>query len=278
MPSLNHAAPAFRLTSTSGTAVSLADLRGQRVLLFFYPRDNTPGCTQEACDFRDNIGRLTAAGALVFGVSGDSIASHERFREKYKLPYHLLSDPGNEVAAKYGAYGEKTLYGRKVVGIIRSTFLIDEEGVLRAIWSPVKIKGHVAEILREISSSAESGEDAVRSAAARAKRRAPAKKTSKKASKKTSKKKRKKTAKKATRRTVKKAAKKTTKKKKAATKKASRKTARTATQKPAAKKKAVKKRPAKSRASTTKKAKKKAAKKSSTRKQTATRKKAKRRR
>jgi peroxiredoxin Q/BCP len=139
-------APDFELESTDGT-VSLAGLRGSRVVLYFYPKDDTPGCTREACAFRDSMKRLEGHGAVVLGISKDSIDSHGRFRDKYDLPFTLASDPGNEVATKYGAFGPKTSYGRQVMGTIRSTFLIDPEGRIERIWSPVKVDGHADQVL-----------------------------------------------------------------------------------------------------------------------------------
>lgn len=143
-------APDFALPSSSGGVVELKKLRGKKVVLYFYPKDATPGCTQEACDFRDHSARLEQAGAVVLGVSKDSLTSHERFREQHALPFALLSDPDNKVAAAYGAYGEKTMYGRKVLGTIRSTFIIDEGGRIAAKWSPVRVKGHVEKVLQAL--------------------------------------------------------------------------------------------------------------------------------
>jgi peroxiredoxin Q/BCP len=140
-------APDFELPTTAGAETALKDLRGRKVVLYFYPKDQTPGCTTEACDFRDNSSRIRLAGAEVLGVSKDSLGSHERFREKYGLPFDLLSDPDNAVATAYGAFGEKTMYGKKVMGTIRSTFLIDENGVIEAVWSPVRVKGHAEQVL-----------------------------------------------------------------------------------------------------------------------------------
>ncbi len=144
-------APLFSLPSTDGAEVSLKALRGQKVVLYFYPRDNTPGCTQEACDFRDQTARLSALGAVVLGVSKDSLSSHAKFRDKYKLPFTLLSDSDNQVAKTYGAYGQKMMYGKPVVGTIRSTFVIDEHGKVLARWSPVRVAGHVDDVLAVLS-------------------------------------------------------------------------------------------------------------------------------
>ena len=139
-------APDFELESTDGP-VSLSGLRGSRVVLYFYPKDDTPGCTREACGFRDNMSRLQGHGATILGVSRDSVASHNRFREKYGLPFALASDPENAVAKSYGAFGKKMMFGKEVTGTIRSTFLIDPEGRIERVWSPVKVDGHVDQIL-----------------------------------------------------------------------------------------------------------------------------------
>ncbi|HEX4381573.1 MAG TPA: peroxiredoxin [Myxococcales bacterium] len=147
-------APDFKLPSTEGRTVSLKELKGKKVVLYFYPKDDTPGCTREACDFRDNLARVKSQGALVYGVSKDTIASHDKFREKYELPYPLLSDEGNETAKEYEAFGEKTLYGRKSMGTIRSTYLIGEDGKIAAVWSPVKVDGHVDKVLAALKGEA----------------------------------------------------------------------------------------------------------------------------
>jgi peroxiredoxin Q/BCP len=151
MVKVGDKAPELTLPSSSGGTVSLAKLRGKKVVLYFYPRDDTPGCTREACDFRDNLGRVKSAGAEVFGVSKDSLASHERFRGKYELPFELLSDADNVAARAWGAYGTKVMYGKKVLGTIRSTFLIDEQGKVAAVWSPVKVDGHVDQVLAALA-------------------------------------------------------------------------------------------------------------------------------
>jgi peroxiredoxin Q/BCP len=164
-------APSFTLPSTSGGTVSLAGLAGRKVVLYFYPRDDTPGCTAEACDFRDLHPRLVGSGAVVLGVSSDALRSHDKFRAKHSLPFDLLSDEDNAVAKKYGAYGEKSLYGRKFLGTIRSTFVIDERGRIAAAWSPVKVKGHAEAVLAALAGA----EDAPKPArAAKVAKKSPA--------------------------------------------------------------------------------------------------------
>ena len=143
-------APAFNLPGDDGKKHRLSDYLGQKVVLYFYPRDNTPGCTTEACDFRDNMNRLKQKGTVVFGVSKDSIASHEKFIAKHDLNFVLLSDEDTKVHEKYGAWGEKSMYGKKFMGCIRSTFLIDEKGKLVKAWNKVKVKGHVEDVLETI--------------------------------------------------------------------------------------------------------------------------------
>ncbi len=155
MLEVGRPAPPFSLPSTSGRSVSLGDLRGRKTVLYFYPKDDTPGCTREACDFRDNLARVRSAGAEVFGVSKDGGASHAKFKKKYSLPFELLTDEGNAVAKAYGAYGKKVLYGKETVGTIRSTFLIDEKGRVAKIWSPVKVDGHVDRVLEALAGNDE---------------------------------------------------------------------------------------------------------------------------
>lgn len=140
-------APAFSLAGNDGKTHKLADHKGKRVVLYFYPRDMTPGCTTEACDFRDNLGRIAKAGAVVYGVSKDSLGSHDKFRDKHELNFTLLSDPDLRVHKAYGAWGEKTMYGKKTEGVIRSTFLIDDKGKLAKVWRHVKATGHVGKVL-----------------------------------------------------------------------------------------------------------------------------------
>lgn len=148
-------APDFSLLDDEGNTVRLSDLRGHRVVLFMYPKDNTPGCTMEACSFRDNFARIQATGAKVFGLSPDSMASHAKFRRRHGLPYPLLVDEGAEVAKAYGAWIEKNMFGRKFWGIERSTFIIDEEGILRKVFRKVRVKGHVDEVLKALASLAQ---------------------------------------------------------------------------------------------------------------------------
>jgi len=146
-------APPFRLPSTDGSEISLEDLRGETVVLYFYPRDMTPGCTREACDFRDRWAGVKKRARLL-GVSKDSLVSHAKFRGQHRLPFPLLSDADNAVAKAYGAYGEKKLYGRPVVGTIRSTFVIDGSGRVAAAWSPVRVDGHADAVLGFLSGEA----------------------------------------------------------------------------------------------------------------------------
>lgn len=145
------AAPPFALTDASGRAVSLADYAGRDVVLYFYPKDDTPGCTKEACGFRDAWDEIRALGVTVLGVSADDAASHRRFAEKYRLPFPLLSDPDHKVMRAYGAYGEKTLYGRKTMGTIRSTVWIGPDGKVRKHWARVANAGqHPDQVLAAI--------------------------------------------------------------------------------------------------------------------------------
>jgi peroxiredoxin Q/BCP len=141
-------APGFTLPDDEGNMVSLSDFAGKKVVLYFYPKDDTPGCTKEACSFRDAFDDFMEAGAAVLGVSPDGKASHAGFRKRYGLPFRLLSDEGHKVAGAYGAWGEKTLYGKLGLGIIRSTFVIDENGAVAEVFPKVKPEGHALEVLR----------------------------------------------------------------------------------------------------------------------------------
>jgi peroxiredoxin Q/BCP len=135
-------APAFTLTADDGSKVKLADLKGSPVVLYFYPRDDTPGCTKEACAFRDRKAELEELGATVLGVSPDTVEKHVKFRDKYELNFRLLADPDHKVADKYGAWREKNMYGKKSMGIQRSTYLIDADGKVAQVWKRVKVDGH----------------------------------------------------------------------------------------------------------------------------------------
>lgn len=139
--------PAFKAASTAGDEFQLADARGKKLVLYFYPKDATSGCTVEAQEFRDLADKFKRAGALVLGVSRDSLKSHDKFREKESLPFHLLSDPDEKLCGLFDVIKEKSLYGRKYMGIERSTFLIDGSGVLRREWRKVKVAGHAQEVL-----------------------------------------------------------------------------------------------------------------------------------
>src|SRR3989338_5662498 len=147
----NDLAPVFSLPASNGETVSLKSFRGKWVVLYFYPRDNTPGCTKEACAFRDNRKEFEKKNAVVLGVSPDSIESHQKFIKKFQLPFLLLADTEKEVAKAFGVYDKKSLYGRIFFGIIRSTFLIDPTGKIAKIWRKVKVAGHEEEVLESIS-------------------------------------------------------------------------------------------------------------------------------
>jgi len=148
------AAPEFTLVDQDGQEVALADLRGRKVILYFYPEASTPGCTKEACDFRDNLGSLAAAGYAVLGVSRDQPAKNKRFAEEEHLTFPLLSDPDRAVHEAYGVWGEKSMYGKTVVGVIRSTFVIDEDGRIALAQYNVKATGHVAALRKKLGLAA----------------------------------------------------------------------------------------------------------------------------
>jgi peroxiredoxin Q/BCP len=144
-------APEFMLPADDGSKVKLKDLRGGPVVLYFYPRDDTPGCTKEACAFRDRRKDLVKAGAKVFGVSTDDVTSHVKFRDKYELNFPLLADVDHNTAEEYGAWREKNMYGKKSWGVQRSTFLIDAEGVVRKVWKKVSVDGHDQQVLEALA-------------------------------------------------------------------------------------------------------------------------------
>lgn len=147
-------APDFELLTDAGTPLRLSSLRGRPVVLYFYPRDDTPGCTTEACGLRDGFAAFARAGVTILGVSPDNAASHARFSAKYALPYPLLADEGHRVAERYGVWGEKTFMGKKHMGILRTTFLIDHAGRIRRVFENVKPEGHAAEILAALEDTA----------------------------------------------------------------------------------------------------------------------------
>ncbi len=143
-------APDFTLPTDGGEAVSLAGLKGKNVIVYFYPKDDTPGCTQEAKDFRDNIDAFAAENAVIIGISKDSVASHDKFKNKHELPFILASDEDVSVCEAYGVWVEKSMYGKKYMGIQRDTFLINADGVIAKIWRKVKVNGHVEDVLAAV--------------------------------------------------------------------------------------------------------------------------------
>ena len=154
MPKLEAGAkaPSFTLPDQDDKKVSLSDFAGQRVIVYFYPKDDTPGCTAEACQFNDNLAAFERAQVPVLGISPDKADSHQKFRAKYGLRFGLLSDPDHKVMERYGAWGEKTMYGRTTTGVLRSTFLVDEKGKIARSWYNVKADGHAAKVLTEVGS------------------------------------------------------------------------------------------------------------------------------
>jgi peroxiredoxin Q/BCP len=145
-------APDFTLKADDGRQVSLSDFRGRRLVLYFYPKDDTPGCTKEACSFRDDYSDIIAAGAQVLGISPDTIQSHGKFKGKYQLPFTLLSDPDHCVAEMFGAWGEKRSFGKTSMGIIRSTFVIDEQGKIIKVFPKVTPENHSQQVLEFLAS------------------------------------------------------------------------------------------------------------------------------
>jgi len=143
-------APDFSLSTDGHGKVTLSKLKGKNVILYFYPKDDTSGCTSEACGFRDNLPKFGKSDAVVIGISRDSVASHDRFKKKHDLPFRLASDEDGKVCEAYGTWVEKSMYGRKYMGIERATFLIDAKGAIRNIWRKVKVPGHVDEVLAAV--------------------------------------------------------------------------------------------------------------------------------
>ncbi|WP_434384137.1 thioredoxin-dependent thiol peroxidase [Melittangium boletus] len=178
LPPTDSPAPDFRLQDQHGHDVTLAQFRGRHVVLYFYPKDNTPGCTQEACDFRDEHSALQAAGAVVLGVSPDDLKSHQKFATKFSLPFSLLADPAHAVCEAYGVWGEKSLYGRTFLGVTRATFLIGPQGEVVRVWPKVKVAGHVGEILQVLrGEEAEAPAAKPKAASKSPARKSPARKT-----------------------------------------------------------------------------------------------------
>lgn len=150
MLKIGDKAPDFSLDSDEGRKISLKDLQGKKVVLYFYPKDDTPGCTKEACSFTENFDRIKKSGAVVLGVSADSVESHKKFKTKYGLNFPLLSDPEREVIKKYDVWKEKNMYGKKSMGVERTTFVIDESGKIGHIFPRVKVEGHTEEVLEKL--------------------------------------------------------------------------------------------------------------------------------
>ena len=147
---MNRVVKDFKAEATSGKTIHLKSLRGKHVVIYFYPKDSTPGCTTESQDFRDLHAKFRRQNTVIFGVSRDSLASHEKFKAKHEFPFELISDPDEKLCKQFDVIKEKTLYGRKFMGIERSTFLIDENGKLRAEWRKVKVKGHAEAVLEAV--------------------------------------------------------------------------------------------------------------------------------
>jgi peroxiredoxin Q/BCP len=147
-PTAGMPAPQFEGTDQNGNIISLNSFLGKKIVLYFYPKDNTPGCTAEACSLRDNYNELLKKGFVVIGISPDSIRSHEKFAEKYELPFPLISDPDRKIMTAYGAYGEKVMYGKKVTGVLRTTFIIDGEGKIEKVIKKVDTKEHAPQIFK----------------------------------------------------------------------------------------------------------------------------------
>lgn len=144
-------APNFKSNIDGGGEVSLSDFNGKKVVLYFYPKDDTSGCTKQACGFKDNMERITSTGAVVLGVSPDSVQSHDKFRDKYELNFNLVSDESKEIATNYGVWVEKSMYGKKYMGVERTTFIIDEKGEIAKVYNKVKVDGHIEKVIDDLS-------------------------------------------------------------------------------------------------------------------------------
>lgn len=150
MLNIGESAPDFTLASDTQETITLSKLKGQKIVLYFYPKDNTSGCTRQACDIRDSWEAIKTKGVKIIGISKDSLKSHAKFRENHQLNFPLLSDEKGEVCEKYGTWIEKSMYGRKYMGIDRATFIIDENGIISHIWRKVKVPGHIKEVLEKL--------------------------------------------------------------------------------------------------------------------------------
>lgn len=154
MPEVGEKAPDFSGVTQDGSTVSLGDFAGKKVALYFYPKDDTPGCTKQACNLRDDYGMLKDAGIEVIGVSADDVESHQAFAEKFSLPFPLIADTDKEICTAYGVWGERSLYGRLFLGISRTTFLIDEQGLIAAVIKRPKVEAHADEVMRKFGIAA----------------------------------------------------------------------------------------------------------------------------
>lgn len=152
MLQINEPAPDFQALGSRGQEIKLSDLRGKKVVLYFYSKDNTSGCTMEACDFRDHYAEFEQAETVIIGVSKDPMGSHHKFIEKYNLPFVLVSDPELKILQAYGVWKEKNMYGKKTMGVERTTVIIDEQGIIKKIYPKVKVKGHVEKVLEDLKS------------------------------------------------------------------------------------------------------------------------------
>lgn len=150
MVQIGRSVPDFTLPASGGVEISLSQFRGHKVVIYFYPKNMTPACTQESCDFRDYHSDLSKLGTVVLGISGDTVKSHDNFKEKKELPFPLLSDVDHEVCRLFGVWQLKKLYGREYEGIVRSTFLIDEDGILMQEWRGIRVKGHINQVLEAV--------------------------------------------------------------------------------------------------------------------------------
>jgi peroxiredoxin Q/BCP len=144
-------APEFTAVIDGNTTISTTDLYGKWLVLYFYPKDNTSGCTKEACNFRDNMERITSSGAIVLGISPDNVKSHDNFKAKFELNYNLIADPDKSICNLFEVIGEKSMYGKKYLGVIRSTFIISPEGIVKYLWKNVKVDGHVDVVITKLN-------------------------------------------------------------------------------------------------------------------------------